>query len=100
MQKLLKKLAVREPDSHKGDFGRLALWAGSEKMSGCLLLAALGALRSGVGILECISVPEALGPIRYRAPEAVMTPLSGDFAKDLGTVFSHAGRATAIALGP
>ena len=100
MKELLEKLARRDPASHKGSFGRLALWAGSEKMSGCLLLAALGALRSGVGILECVSVPRALDPLRTGAPEAVTTPLTGSPASDTGTLLLRARAASALALGP
>lgn len=100
MKRLLEKLARRDPASHKGSFGRLVLWAGSERMSGCLLLAALGALRSGVGILECVSVTPALEPLRACAPEALITPLTGSLASDLMTVLARSGRAGAIALGP
>ncbi len=100
MKELLEKLVRRDPASHKGDFGRLALWAGSEKMTGCLTLAAQGALRSGAGILECLAVPEALFSLRISSPEAVTTPLVGSFAENLSIIIKRAAKASALALGP
>ncbi|HSS45453.1 MAG TPA: NAD(P)H-hydrate dehydratase [Thermoanaerobaculia bacterium] len=44
-------LPPRPPDSHKADFGRLAIVAGSRGKAGAAVLAARGALRSGVGLV-------------------------------------------------
>lgn len=49
-------LVARTPDSHKGDFGRALLVAGSKGMMGAALLAARSCMRSGVGLLT-VSVP-------------------------------------------
>lgn len=49
-------LPVRMPDAHKGDFGRVLIVAGSLGMSGAPSLAAMGALRSGAGLVH-LSVP-------------------------------------------
>lgn len=48
----LPTLPVRRPDAHKGDFGRVLVVGGSAGMPGAALLAALGALRSGAGIVS------------------------------------------------
>lgn len=49
----------RPPESHKGDFGKLLILAGSQGMSGAARLASLAALRSGVGLLK-VGVPESI----------------------------------------
>lgn len=63
-------LHKRLPDSHKGDYGRALLVAGSKGMMGAALLSARACMRSGVGLLttrvpECgyqimqLGIPEA-----------------------------------------
>lgn len=50
-------LKARDPFSHKGDYGRASLIAGSKGMMGAALLSARACLRSGVGLLT-VHVPE------------------------------------------
>ncbi len=47
---------ARKPESHKGDYGRALLAAGSKGMMGAALLAARACMRSGVGLLT-VRVP-------------------------------------------
>lgn len=49
-------LHTRKPDSHKGDYGRALLVAGSKGMMGAALLSARACMRSGVGLLT-VRVP-------------------------------------------
>jgi len=64
-------LPKRPPDAHKGVFGKVLLLAGSERMPGAALLAALGALRSGAGLVEiCVPLPAA-SAVSGRIPEAL-----------------------------
>lgn len=70
-----RDLALARPprawDAHKGDFGRVALFAGSDRYPGAALLAALGALRGGAALVQAF-VPRRLVPaFAARAPEAV-----------------------------
>lgn len=44
-------LQTRKPNSHKGDYGRALLVAGSKGMMGAALLATRACMRSGVGLL-------------------------------------------------
>lgn len=68
-------LVPRRKTDHKGTFGHLLVLAGSEGKTGAALLAAHGALRSGVG-LATLCVPEPLNPIFEAALlEAMTVPL-------------------------
>jgi len=67
-------LKPRELDSHKGDFGKVLLVAGSTGMAGAAVLAARGAYLSGAGLVVC-ALPDRLFPILQIAlPEAVCIP--------------------------
>ncbi len=58
----LPKLPRRTPDSHKGDYGKVLVVAGSRGMMGAAVLSATAALRSGTG-LAVLVVPETLVPV-------------------------------------
>jgi hydroxyethylthiazole kinase-like uncharacterized protein yjeF len=60
--KTIPSLPVRKPDSHKGDYGRVLIVAGSRGMSGAAVLTAMGALRAGAGLVK-LAVPEGIHPI-------------------------------------
>lgn len=63
-------LKTRDPFSHKGDYGRASLVAGSVGMIGAALLSARACLRSGVGLLT-VHVPECgYSIIQQGIPEA------------------------------
>ena len=53
---VLKLLPDRKADSHKGDYGRILLLCGSVGYTGAAALAAMGALRSGAGLVY-VGVP-------------------------------------------
>jgi ADP-dependent NAD(P)H-hydrate dehydratase len=58
----LPTLPPRAPDSHKGDFGRILVVAGSRGMSGAAILCASAALRAGAGLVK-VAVPAETLPI-------------------------------------
>lgn len=62
----------RPPVSHKGDFGRLLILAGSKGLSGACVLASSAALRTGAGLVT-VGVPNSLVlPLAKRLTEAMV----------------------------
>ena len=58
-QKVLDLLPERNSYAHKGDFGKVLLLCGSVGYTGAAYLAAMGALRSGAGLVY-LGVPESI----------------------------------------
>lgn len=69
-----KNLSIRKADSHKGNYGKILLVAGSVGMAGAAVLAARGAYSAGAGIVFC-ALPDPIYPIlQISVPEAVCIP--------------------------
>ncbi len=68
-----KKLPKRIPSSHKGTYGHVFIFAGEKNKEGASLLSALGAIRSGCGLVTFTGSEERLNNIRSRSPIEVMT---------------------------
>ena len=64
-------------DTHKLDFGHLAIRAGSLGMAGAAVLAALGALRTGAGLVTVLPDPEVRAEVAAQVPEAMVRPWEG-----------------------
>ncbi|MBQ8769109.1 MAG: NAD(P)H-hydrate dehydratase [Oscillospiraceae bacterium] len=74
-EKVLSILPDRKCDAHKGDFGKILLLCGSLGFTGAAALAAMGALRSGAGLVY-LGVPESIYAIEAtKLNEAIVFPL-------------------------
>jgi NAD(P)H-hydrate epimerase len=71
------QLAPRAWNAHKGSFGHVVIRAGSLGMSGAAVLAALGALRVGAGLVTVLTDPDVRAEIAAQVPEAMVLPWRG-----------------------
>ena len=68
-------LPARPLESHKADFGRLAIVAGSRGKIGAAVLAARGALRAGAGLVTVFCAGSLEGLVVAALPEAMTAAL-------------------------
>ncbi len=74
-KQVLSILPDRDVWAHKGDFGRILLLCGSRGYTGAAALAAMGALRSGAGLVY-LCVPESVYAIEaVKLTEAIVLPM-------------------------
>ena len=74
-QQVLSVLPNRKEIAHKGDFGRVLLLCGSRGYTGAAWFAAMGALRTGAGLVY-LGVPESIYAIEaIKLNEPIVFPL-------------------------
>jgi NAD(P)H-hydrate epimerase len=74
-ERMRELVPARASDSHKGDFGRVLVVAGSVGRAGAAHLAAIGALRSGAGLVTIATPRSCLPIVAAMAPEYMTEPL-------------------------
>ena len=103
-EQVLHILPDRETDAHKGDFGKILLLCGSRGFTGAAYLAAMGALRSGAGLVF-LGVPESIYAIEaVKLNEAIVFPLpdkGGKLSKDaIPEILERLPKMDAVLVGP
>jgi NAD(P)H-hydrate epimerase len=102
---VVPSLPPRAPDSHKGDFGRVLIVAGSRGMSGAAVLCASAALRGGAGLVRVAVPADILAIVAAGNPCYMTAPLPHDDQGRLAAaaeagVLSLAATSDVIAAGP
>ncbi len=90
-------LPVRRPDAHKGDFGSVLIVAGSPGMSGAPSLAAMGALRSGAGLVHLLVPAGIAGEVSARHAEVMVHPAPEPC---VSPILEMAARCQGVVVGP
>jgi ADP-dependent NAD(P)H-hydrate dehydratase len=101
----LPTLRSRSPDSHKGDFGRVLVVAGSRGMSGAACLAGVSALRGGAGLVRVATPQSVCNSVAAYEPSYLTHPLpendaGGMSAAALADLLELAKSNDVVALGP
>ena len=102
---LLPHLPRRPADGHKGTFGRVFLAGGSQGHTGALVLSAMGAARSGAGLITALH-PASLSPIYgAKLTEAMSLELPeeapGEVSAQAGaSIVQYASQGNALGIGP
>ena len=101
----IPKISSRKPDTHKGDYGRVLVLAGSSGMTGAACLCSTAALRAGAGVVT-LGIPESLHGIVASKLTCVMThPLPETHVKTLSElgrqdIIDFSQRFDVVAIGP
>lgn len=72
---LVGLLPKRRADAHKGDCGRVLLYAGSLGMAGAAAMAALACLRAGAGLVTIACDEEIIPVLQTLVPNAMCLPI-------------------------
>ncbi len=100
-----QNIKKRDREAHKGTFGHVLILGGSPGMTGAVCLTALGALRTGAGIVT-VAVPRSLNAIvEQKLTETITKPLpesdNGFLGRDsLESILESVQKADVIAIGP
>lgn len=100
---VLSLLPDRDENAHKGHFGKILLLCGSRGYTGAAYLAAMGALRTGAGLVF-LGVPESIYAIEaVKLNEAIVFPLpdqEGALSHDaIGELEKRLHRMDAVLIG-
>jgi NAD(P)H-hydrate epimerase len=89
-------LPPRAWNAHKGSFGHVVIRAGSVGMSGAAVLAALGALRVGAGLVTVLTDPDVRAEVAAQVPEAMVQPWRGALPADADVLLAGPGGITQV----
>jgi NAD(P)H-hydrate epimerase len=101
----LPNLPSRAPDSHKGDYGRVLIVAGSRRFPGAAVLTALGAGRAGAGLVRLALPRDVVPAVLPAVPFATVLPCAqtddgGLSVAAIDEVLGLAADCTSVVIGP
>lgn len=64
-------ITPRNPESYKGNYGKILIIAGSTQFGGAALLCSSAAIHSGAGLVTVATTPEKFSAINTKIPEAM-----------------------------
>lgn len=101
--KVLNK--VRRAQTDKRDYGHCLILAGSSQMPGAALMATMGCLQAGAGLVTTLAPASVATQIASRVPEAMWRPLpltmeGGIDVETVRIVAQAASKAQAMLIGP
>lgn len=92
-----QQISPRKADSHKGDYGKVLVIAGSETMIGAPAIVAQAACRAGAGLVRVAAPKDILPQIISLCPSATGFAFSGAKIKEL---LAFADEHDCLAVGP
>jgi ADP-dependent NAD(P)H-hydrate dehydratase / NAD(P)H-hydrate epimerase len=100
-----RNLPARPERSHKGDFGRLLIVAGSIEYPGAAVLCGLGAMRAGAGVVRIATGESVAARIAGAAPELTWMALDEEAPGLIGPggwrrITTEAAAYDAVIVGP
>jgi len=92
----------RPAHSHKGDYGRILIIGGSDVFSGAPALSGLGALRTGVDLVDIIAPDPVVLVIRSYSPSMIVHGLGTEILlpESVERVTKLAKKCDVVAIGP
>lgn len=94
------RLPRRRPDTHKTDYGRVCIIAGSYGMAGAAALACLGACRAGAGLVY-LACPDRIADVMaVKLTEVVLLPQPSTPRGTLARLDGDFTRYDVLAIGP
>lgn len=105
IDKNIKKLLInRDENSHKGDFGRVAIVGGSKGMSGSVFLSSLASLKSGCGLSHIICPLSISNILQIKSTESIIEEVDCDsfhYSKEIKEkILSYLKNKDSLAIGP